>query len=104
MRKERDLKDPGALEAAQAAKGAVTVGGLIDLYLGASRREIGRTKAQALEAIKADKLADKEAPEVTSADLVDFGRRLGRTRRPSRTTCRTCQRSSGSPGRPSMSK
>lgn len=35
-----------------------------------------------IEAIKADDLAEKEAPDVSSADLVDFALRLGRTRQP----------------------
>lgn len=77
---EKALEKPGGLEAARKPKG--TVGDLIDRYLATSRKEIGRTKAQVLDAIKRDEIAEREAAEITSVDLVDFAQRLGRTRKP----------------------
>jgi len=79
-KKEAELARPGALDAAQRPNG--TVGDAIARYVKETRKAIGRTKAQVLEAIKAYPIADIDCAALTSADIVSFARDLGRERQP----------------------
>ncbi|RAZ82002.1 site-specific integrase [Cereibacter johrii] len=80
-RKERDLEKPGAIEAAARAS-AGTLADAIDSYLKDSRKEIGRTKAQVLRAIKSYDIATRDCDRIRSEDVVAFARELGRNRQP----------------------
>lgn len=77
--RERELKAEGGVERARALR--LTVGDAIDRYVRESA-DIGRTKAQVLEAIKATDLGKMEAADVKSADIVTFARELGKTVKP----------------------
>lgn len=78
--REPELKSEGGIE--RAISRGVTVGGLIGKYVSESRKGIGRTKAQVLEAIKRYDLADVEAAAVTSKDVLDFAKELARSVKP----------------------
>lgn len=79
-KREKELKRPGALDAAKA--GNPTLADAIDRYIAESRKEIGRTKAQVLRTIKKDALAKMRCGDIRSPDLVAFARRLGETALP----------------------
>lgn len=79
-RREPELRQAGGAQAAAVER--ATVGDAIDLYVKQSLKEIGRTKAQVLEAIKGDDIAAIRARDVTSADIVAYGRRLSEGRKP----------------------
>lgn len=78
--RERELREPGGIERAKVR--GLTVGDAIDRYVKESRKAIGRTKAQVLEAIKDFDIADLAADAVTSEDIVRFARELGTVRKP----------------------
>lgn len=78
--REPELKAEGGIDRARVR--GITVGGLIDKYVRESRKDIGRTKAQVLEAIKRYDLGDVEAAEVTSKDILDFAKELARAVQP----------------------
>jgi hypothetical protein len=80
VKTEKEMAKPGAIDAARKPNG--TLADLIDRYLATSRRDVGRTKAQVLAAIKTDEIAECAAAEITSADLVGYAERLGFTRKP----------------------
>src|SRR5690606_26239093 len=75
--REAELKQPGGIERAKV-KG-MTVGDAIDHYINESVREVGRTKAQVLRSIKKFDLADIDAADVQSDDIVTFARALSAT-------------------------
>lgn len=79
-RKELELSKPGALEEARKPKG--TLADMIDRYLKLSRKEIGKTKAQVLEAIRGHELAERDMADIRAADVVEWARWLGETRKP----------------------
>lgn len=79
-KKEAALSKPGGLDAALRPKG--TVGELIDRYVSMFQKDIGRTKAQVLLAIKTYEIADRLAEEVTPGDVVQLARSLGDGRKP----------------------
>lgn len=54
----------------------------IDKYVETSLKEIGRTKAQVLNAIKEFPIANKECSSITSQDIVKFGEYLNDGREP----------------------
>lgn len=82
-KKEAEASDPGGIERLKSGKRTgKTVGDAISKYVESSQKEIGRTKAQVLRAIKADELADLDCAEATSAALVALAERLGRDRKP----------------------
>lgn len=60
-----------------------TLADAIDIYIRDSVKQIGRTKAQVLQAIKTYGIADRLCSEITSADIVEFARQLGGRRKPS---------------------
>lgn len=71
-RRETELAVPGALD--RPADPALSE--VIDRYIAESQKEIGRTKAQVLRAIKKDVLASMRCSEITSASVVAFAQRL----------------------------
>ncbi len=79
-RKEKELALPGALDAALHPSG--TLEQAINRYVEASRKEIGKTKAQVLEAIKRDSIAGMDCEDIRSRDIVAFAERLGVGRQP----------------------
>jgi integrase len=74
-KRERELAQPGALEAAKQED--PTLSDVIDQYIKESRKEIGRTKAQVLRAIKAAPLGGMVCSEIDSATLTQFAQGLG---------------------------
>ena len=79
-RKEAELAKPGALEQASKPKG--TLSDTIDKYLLLSRKDIGRTKTQVLEAIQKHDLAARDIADIRSEEVVEWARWLGETRQP----------------------
>ena len=76
--READLDKLGALDQAIVAKKSqtgATLGEAIKKYVG-EMKHIGRTKAQVLDAIAADDIADLRCAEVTSDQLVAYAARL----------------------------
>lgn len=82
-KKEAEAAVPGGIERLRAGKRTgKTVGDAIDKYVESSLKDIGRTKAQVLRAIRADELADLDCEDATSATLVAFAERLRESRAP----------------------
>lgn len=76
--READLDKPGALEQAIASKKSqtgATLGEAIKKYVG-EMKHTGRTKAQVLDAIGKDDIAELRCAEVTSDQLVAYAARL----------------------------
>lgn len=80
-KRERELEEPGALERKKADD--PTLGEAIDRYIRESRKEIGRTKAQVLRAIKGYAIAELPCSEITNAQIAAFMQDLGQERQPS---------------------
>lgn len=59
-----------------------TLGDAIERYVSESAREIGRTKAQVLRAIKSYDIADLPCADLGSVEIVDFARELHADRSP----------------------
>ena len=78
-RTESEARRPGGIA---AAKPKVTLSEAIDRYVSASRKDIGRTKAQVLEAIRRDAIAEMECAAITSSDIVAYASRLGQSCKP----------------------
>ncbi len=79
-RRERELKQPGALELAKVED--PTLSAVIERYVKDTRRPLGRTKAQVLNTIKSFDVAEKRCSTITSADLVAFAQELLAGRQP----------------------
>jgi integrase len=79
-KREKALASPGGLEAAKREKGVVK--DLIDRYVKAFRKDIGRTKEQCLNTLKGFAIAEKNAEDLTSADIVELARELSDGRKP----------------------
>lgn len=79
-RKEAELAKPGALDEARKPKGSLK--DTIDQYLKLSRKDVGKTKAQVLDAIKGHDLADKDIADIRATDVVEWARWLGEERKP----------------------
>lgn len=75
--RESELREEGGIERARAR--GLTLGDAIDKYTDESLKEIGRTKAQVLKAVKGFDLGALEAGTITSADLVRFVQQLTAT-------------------------
>jgi len=79
-RREDELSEPGALERAitqskNAASPSPT--DAIDEYVSTSRKEIGKTKAQAPNTINADyEIAELDCDKIGSAKIVDFAKSI----------------------------
>lgn len=81
-RTEKEMARPGAIEAERSRKNGATVAELIDRYLATSRKEIGKTKAQVLAAIRGHEIGQTPAQDLTRQDLVDYAAWLGQGRKP----------------------
>lgn len=79
-RRETELSEPGAIERARSPD--ATLATAIDRYVAESRKAIGRTKAQVLEAIKRFDIAEMECGAIRSADIVAFADELSKGRQP----------------------
>jgi len=73
-RRETELARPGALE--RLAISDPPFCDVIDRYIAESKKEIGRTKAQVLRAIKRYDIANRRCSNITSADIVTFANQL----------------------------
>lgn len=71
-KREAQLAEPGALDAIR--KPDVTLAEAIGKYVGESRKEIGRTKAQCLDLIKKHPIAAMSCGKISSADISGFAR------------------------------
>ena len=76
---EKDAAKPGGLTPRAPT---MTLGQAIDKYMSISRREIGRTKLQCLEATKTDEIADMPCDQIVSSDIVSYAQRLQPGRQP----------------------
>jgi len=80
-KREAELKAPGGIERARH-RGA-TLADAIDKYVDQSLKDMGRTKAQVLRAIRESPIAAMAAADVGSVEIVEFATSLGETRSPS---------------------
>lgn len=71
-RREAELAEPGALD----RPADPPLSEVIDRYIAESKQDMGRTKAQVLRSIKADRLGDMHCSEITSQALLAFAQRL----------------------------
>lgn len=78
--REAAIKDAGSPEAALGERTTLKVA--IGRYVKESLKEIGSTKAQVLEAICRDEIADRAAPDIGSSDIVAYAKRLSTGRKP----------------------
>ena len=78
-KKEAELAKPGWVEKTRVRGN--TLGNAIDRYLQDTRKAIGKTKAQVLDALRVDPISRLECIEVRSEDIVELARRLGETRK-----------------------
>lgn len=78
--REEELKVPGALDHLPNAQ--ATLATAIDRYVSTSVKEIGRTKAQVLRAIKAYPIADLLCSDIQSHDVIELATELGKKRTP----------------------
>lgn len=79
-RREKELAKPGGLDAAQA--GSARLSEAIERYVTTSRKKIGKTKAQVLEALKAMPIAEMECREIESHHIVALAEKLIDGRQP----------------------
>jgi integrase len=75
--REAELRQEGGIERAKVR--GMTLGDAIDRYVQDSQKEIGRTKAGVLKAIKGYDLGKMVADDIGSQDIVAFARELGST-------------------------
>lgn len=73
-RRERELAEPGALDAVRVED--PTLSDVIDHYLKESTREAGKTKAQVLRTIKSKPIAGMLCSAITSTDIVAFAKSI----------------------------
>lgn len=73
-KRERELAQPGALESAK--KEDPSLADAIDRYQRESKRDVGRTKKQVLEAIAAAPLGQMRCSEIGSQQIVQFAQSL----------------------------
>lgn len=71
-KREKELDQPGALEAAKQSDPAQSE--VIDRYVSGSRRAMGRTNEQILLSIKSYDIASKPCSVITSSEIVAFAR------------------------------
>lgn len=79
-KREAELAQPGAIERANLPR--VTLADAIDKYTTESLKQMGRTKAQVLAAIKKYDIALKQCEEIESADIVALATELSQGRKP----------------------
>ena len=73
-KREKELAKPGALELEKTPD--PTLAAVIDRYTNESIKEIGRTKAQVLRAIKTYDIANRNCSDITSVDILTFANQL----------------------------
>ncbi|TIW76266.1 MAG: site-specific integrase, partial [Mesorhizobium sp.] len=76
--REKQLAEPGALDRVKVDDPPLK--DVIKTYISDSLKQAGRTKGQVLKSIQDDEIADLKCSEIDSPKLVDFARRLARTR------------------------
>lgn len=79
-KREDELSMPGAIEQANAPR--ITLADAIDKYTSESRKEIGRTKAQVLAAIKSYAIGSMDCEAIDSTDIVALATELSKGRTP----------------------
>jgi hypothetical protein len=79
-KRERELAKPGGLDDAKIGK--ETLADAIEKYVATSRKEIGKTKAQVLGALKGMDIAAKRCADITSQDCVKLAETLSAGRQP----------------------
>jgi integrase len=79
-KRERELSKPGAIAAAKATQ--PTLADAIDRYTSTSRKAIGRTKAQVLDALKAMDVGQVKCSDITTQTLIDLAEELSKGRQP----------------------
>ena len=77
-KRETDLAKPGRLTRARTGKASATLADAIDRYIGESRRQIGKTKAQVLRKIKEFDIASMRCDQIGSQDIVAFAKIVSR--------------------------
>lgn len=77
--REAELSKPGMID---RSKATATLAEAITRYTTDSRKQIGRTKAQVLDAISRAPVAQRRCQDVTSQDIIDFARTLRQDRSP----------------------
>ncbi|RVD34165.1 site-specific integrase [Mesorhizobium sp. M4A.F.Ca.ET.020.02.1.1] len=77
-KREKELAQPGALDRVKVDDPPLK--DVIATYIADSLKEAGRTKGQVLASIQEDEIADLHCSAIGSPQLVDFARRLARTR------------------------
>lgn len=75
-RREEELTKPGAIERAKIAANDPLLSDVIDSYVNASEKEIGRTKAQVLRSIKTYAIARKRCSEIDATIIIEFAQSL----------------------------
>lgn len=78
--REAELKEPGAIE--RIKRPSTKLADAIDRYVLESLKEIGRTKAQVLNAIKTYPIADMDCAAIKSEDIVALATTLSKGRKP----------------------
>lgn len=79
-KREAELAKPGGMAAAKIGK--ETLADAIDKYVSTSRKEMGKTKAQVLEALKGYPIAEKRCADIKAQDIVDLAETLSDGRLP----------------------
>lgn len=79
-KRENELSKPGEIE--RAALPSVTLADAIDKYVSDSVNEIGKTKAQVLNAIKTFPIAGMACDRIASHHIIEFAQQLVQDRQP----------------------
>lgn len=79
-KREKELKQPGEIERARASRH--TLADAIDKYIEDSMKELGRTKAQVLNTLRAHPIAAMECASIGSKDIVSLARDLNEDKQP----------------------
>ncbi|MDU6240876.1 MAG: tyrosine-type recombinase/integrase [Bradyrhizobium sp.] len=73
-RREKELAAPGGLDQEKGLDPVLS--NVIERYVSESKKEVGRTKAQVLNAIKGYEIAQRRCSPLDSTDLVEFANQL----------------------------
>jgi hypothetical protein len=76
-KREAELSKPDAELGVKAARRNPTLADAIDRYVSESLKEIGRTKAQVLRAIKKYEIADMQCADIKSTHILELARTIG---------------------------
>lgn len=76
-RKETEVQKPNGFDRLRRTKRSeATLADAIDKYVSQSEQQIGRTKAQVLDAIKRYQIADMACDDIHSKDIIEFAQEL----------------------------